>query len=43
MVVGGYIVFIGILGGGRLGEIIFFKFFFKYIRMIGLVVGSNVM
>lgn len=41
--VGGHIASIGILGGGRAGEIVFPKLFFKHIRMTGLAVGSNVM
>lgn len=41
--VGGHIASIGILGGGRSGEITFPKLFFKHIRMTGLAVGSNVM
>ena len=38
--IGGYIASIGILGGGRKGEITFPKLFFKHLRMIGLAVGS---
>lgn len=41
--VGGHIASIGILGGGRSGEITFPKLFFKHIRMTGLAVGSNLM
>lgn len=41
--VGGHIASIGILGGGRTGEIVFPKLFFKHIRMTGLAVGSNLM
>ena len=36
----GHIYSIGILGGGRKGEITFPKLFFKHIRMTGLAVGS---
>lgn len=43
VVMGGYIYVIGILGNGCKGSIIFFKFFFKQLCMIGLVVGSWVM
>ena len=41
--IGGHIASIGILGGGRKGEITFPKLFFKHIRMTGLAVGSRVM
>ena len=41
--VGGHIASIGILGGGRKGEITFPKLFFKQLRMTGLAVGSRVM
>ena len=40
--VGGSIASIGILSGGRKGEITFPKLFFKHLRMTGLAVGSNV-
>ena len=40
---GGHIVSIGILGGGRAGEIVFPKLFFKHLRMTGIAVGSRVM
>jgi NADPH:quinone reductase-like Zn-dependent oxidoreductase len=36
----GHIYSIGILGGGRKGEITFPKLFFKHLRMTGLAVGS---
>lgn len=39
--IGGHISSIGILGGGRKGEITFPKLFFKHIRMIGIAVGSK--
>lgn len=39
----GHIYSIGILGGGRKGEITFPKLFFKHIRMTGLAVGSVMM
>ena len=38
--IGGHIASIGILGGGRKGEITFPKLFFKQLRMTGLAVGS---
>jgi NADPH:quinone reductase-like Zn-dependent oxidoreductase len=38
--VGGHIASIGILGGGRKGEITFPKLFFKHLRLTGLAVGS---
>ena len=41
--IGGHIASIGILGGGRKGEITFPKLFFKHLRMTGLAVGSRVM
>jgi NADPH:quinone reductase-like Zn-dependent oxidoreductase len=40
---GGHIASIGILGGGRKGEITFPKLFFKHLRLTGLAVGSRVM
>lgn len=40
---GGHITSIGILGGGRKGEITFPKFFFKHLRMTGIAVGSREM
>jgi NADPH:quinone reductase-like Zn-dependent oxidoreductase len=40
--IGGHIASIGILSGGRKGEITFPKLFFKHLRMTGLAVGSNV-
>lgn len=41
--IGGHIVSIGILSGGRKGEITFPKLFFKHIRMTGIAVGSRIM
>ena len=41
--VGGNIVAIGILSGGRKGEITFPKLFFKHLRMTGIAVGSREM
>lgn len=41
--IGGHVASIGVLGGGRAGEIVFPKLFFKHIRMTGLAVGSNMM
>jgi len=41
--IGGHISSIGILGGGRKGEITFPKLFFKHIRLIGIAVGSKEM
>ena len=41
--VGGHIASIGILGGGRKGEITFPKLFFKQLKMTGLAVGSRAM
>ena len=41
--IGGFIASIGILSGGRKGEITFPKLFFKHLRMIGLAVGSREM
>lgn len=41
--IGGHISSIGILGGGRKGEITFPKLFFKHIRLIGIAVGNRVM
>ena len=38
--IGAHIVSVGILGGGRKGEITFPKLFFKQLRMTGLAVGS---
>ena len=38
--IGGHIASIGILGGGRKGEITFPKLFFKHLRLTGLAVGS---
>lgn len=38
--IGGNIVLIGILGG-RKGEIVFPKYFFKQLKMIGIAVGSH--
>ncbi|MFK7772377.1 MAG: NAD(P)-dependent alcohol dehydrogenase [Saprospiraceae bacterium] len=38
--IGGHIYAIGILGGGRKGEITFPKLFFKHLRMTGLAVGN---
>lgn len=40
--IGGHIASIGILGGGRKGEITFPKLFFKHLRMTGLAVGNRV-
>jgi len=40
---GGNIIAIGILSGGRKGEITFPKLFFKFINMRGIAVGSRVM
>ena len=40
---GGHIASIGILGGGRKGEITFPKLFFKHLTMSGLAVGSRAM
>lgn len=40
--IGGSIVLIGILGG-RKGEIVFPKYFFKQVRMTGIAVGSHAM
>ena len=40
--VGGHIVLIGILGG-RSGEIVFPKYFFKQLTMTGIAVGSHAM
>lgn len=40
--IGGSILLIGILGG-RKGEIVFPKYFFKQIRMTGIAVGSHAM
>ena len=40
---GGKIVSIGILSGGRKGEITFPKLFFKFIKMEGIAVGSKQM
>jgi NADPH:quinone reductase-like Zn-dependent oxidoreductase len=41
--VNGSIISIGILSGGRKGEITFPKLFFKHLRMTGIAVGSRVM
>lgn len=41
--IGGYITAIGILSGGRKGEITFPKLFFKFITMRGIAVGNRVM
>lgn len=41
--IGGYITAIGILSGGRKGEITFPKLFFKFITMKGIAVGSRKM
>ncbi|MEL6253110.1 MAG: NAD(P)-dependent alcohol dehydrogenase [Bacteroidota bacterium] len=41
--IGGHVVSIGILGGGRKGEITFPKLFFKHIKVSGIAVGSRVM
>ncbi len=41
--IGGHIASIGILSGGRKGEITFPKLFFKHLRMTGLAVGSREM
>lgn len=41
--IGGTVVAIGILSGGRKGEITFPKLFFKFINMRGIAVGSRVM
>ncbi len=41
--IGGHVSSIGILSGGRKGEITFPKLFFKHIRLIGIAVGSRVM
>ncbi|MEL7025109.1 MAG: NAD(P)-dependent alcohol dehydrogenase [Pseudomonadota bacterium] len=38
--IGGNIVLIGILGG-RKGEVVFPKYFFKQVRLIGIAVGSH--
>lgn len=38
--IGGHIASIGILSGGRKGEITFPKLFFKHLRMTGLAVGN---
>ena len=40
--IGGSIILIGILGG-RTGEIVFPKYFFKQVRMTGIAVGSHAM
>lgn len=40
--VGGHIVLVGILGG-RKGEIVFPKYFFKQLRLSGIAVGSHAM
>ncbi len=41
--IGGHVSSIGILSGGRKGEITFPKLFFKQIRLIGIAVGSREM
>jgi len=41
--IGGKIISIGILGGGRKGQITFPKLFFKFIKMEGIAVGSQLM
>lgn len=41
--IGGHIVSIGILGGGRKGEITFPKLFFKHLKLSGIAVGSRTM
>lgn len=41
--IGGTIISIGILSGGRKGEITFPKLFFKFISMKGIAVGNRVM
>lgn len=41
--VNGSIISIGILSGGRKGEITFPKLFFKHLRMTGIAVGSRTM
>ncbi|MEM6805843.1 MAG: zinc-binding dehydrogenase, partial [Bacteroidota bacterium] len=41
--IGGHVVSIGILGGGRKGEITFPKLFFKHLKVSGIAVGSRVM
>lgn len=41
--IGGQIISIGILSGGRKGEITFPKLFFKHLKMTGIAVGSRVM
>ncbi|MEM9823571.1 MAG: NAD(P)-dependent alcohol dehydrogenase [Bacteroidota bacterium] len=41
--IGGKIISIGILGGGRKGEITFPKLFFKHLEMKGIAVGSRQM
>lgn len=41
--IGGHIASIGILGGGRKGEITFPKLFFKHLTLSGLAVGSRAM
>jgi NADPH:quinone reductase-like Zn-dependent oxidoreductase len=41
--IGGTIISIGILSGGRKGEITFPKLFFKFIEMKGIAVGNRVM
>ena len=41
--IGGHVVSIGILGGGRKGEITFPKLFFKHIKVSGIAVGSRIM
>ncbi|MEE9373699.1 MAG: NAD(P)-dependent alcohol dehydrogenase [Saprospiraceae bacterium] len=41
--IGGTVVAIGILSGGRKGELTFPKLFFKFINMHGIAVGSRMM
>ena len=41
--IGGTAIAIGILSGGRKGELTFPKLFFKFINMHGIAVGSKVM
>lgn len=41
--IGAHIISIGILSGGRKGEITFPKLFFKHLRMSGIAVGSRLM
>ncbi len=41
--IGGHVSSIGILSGGRKGELTFPKLFFKHVRLIGIAVGSRAM